>query len=371
LTELQSDRNQTEETLKADLNVSKGENSKLSEALKRVEADLYSQISELKKEKEEAVEKLKRAHDDVLSKLSDARYVKETLAEQNDNLCERLDEMTKQKEKAEEKKNKIYKSLKESEDMMRTEMKEIRSAMELAMSKKNKDLDRERQLSLATTKKYEAKIEELETELKERNSYNSRSENMKLRKQINALEEKIRNNLEKTNERNFDSYEDDDSNKSYIVLWRSEREQRIKAEEFAAAMAARAKSGFEERDERIVNLRMKVSRLESEKDYKSKHLTHDTNPLLTNGDHELMLALRERDAAIDEAKRFRAIARKLNDHLSQVDHELIEHGTTIPDDFDSQKKDRTLTYIKTRVIEGKSTPDTSAFYKTPGRQEEI
>lgn len=56
-----------------------------------------------------------------------------------------------------------------------------------------------------------------------------------------------------------------------------EREGRIKAEEFAAAMAARAKAGFEDRNEEIVGLGMKVSSLESEKE---------------NFDHQRQLTLR-------------------------------------------------------------------------------
>eukprot|EP01083_Nonionella_stella_P107859 312917_1 len=105
-----------------------------------------------------------------------------------------------------------------------------------------------------------------------------------LRKKIAELEEQNQRNFD-FDQRNFDLDDEDygdrlEGSKGYIILWRTEKEQRIKAEEFAAAMAARAKAGFEERDERIINLRMKVSNLETEKENILRLPSSAPSPLL-------------------------------------------------------------------------------------------
>ena len=84
--------------------------------------------------------------------------INEDLNKESKDLLIDLENSTKQKEKAEEKKNKMFASLKRSEEKMRTELKEIQAAMESAMSRKSKEVARERE----TIANLESRIVQLE-----------------------------------------------------------------------------------------------------------------------------------------------------------------------------------------------------------------
>ena len=159
--------------------------------------------------------------------------------------------------------------MKNSEEKMRAEMKEIHTAMEAAMANKNKELARERKTSSTSIKKLESRILELELDSNDIDKSEVNNENIQLRRQIARLEEYYKRKIYETQQRNFDLDHDDhletaEGAKHYTILWRAEKDKRLKAEEFAAAMAARAKAGFEDRDEKILHLRMRISNLETE-----------------------------------------------------------------------------------------------------------
>ena len=91
-------------------------------------------------------------------------------------------------------------------------------------------------------------------------------------------------------------------------------------------MAARAKAGFEDRNEEIVGLRMKVSSLESEKENfdHQRQLTLTGSASLQNPT-DLLLALQERNEALEEAQRYKSIANQLNEKVVMMD-EMIGAG---------------------------------------------
>jgi hypothetical protein len=137
-----------------------------------------------------------------------------------------------------------------------------------------------------------------------------KSENEKLRRRIRILEHSESKRSEPNDNLCILARRDDEANINYYNLLKIEKDKRIKAEEFAAAMAARAKAGIEERNEEIVKLRLKISSLEFKKD--------DINvPMLTNGGmNSSDLILQERNDALKEAKRYKDIARKLSRQVS-------------------------------------------------------
>ena len=286
LSEIKSHHESTEERAKIELNKSKVLNANLEKALTNAENNFASQIYTLRTEKDQIIEDRDSECDGLRNKLSDLRMVNESLINQNNKMLKKLQTAANKLENADKKKNQLYDSLKESERKMRSEMREIQVAMESAISKKNKELVHEKAYSTTIIEELETKINELQHKVIHNQSFSD--ENNHLKRRIAHLEAYIDLGQYDTDSRVFDR---SDTNGHYVILWRSEKEQRIKAEEFAAAMAARAKAGFEDRDDTILQLRMKMSKLEVENSRLSK-LPHSTALLLSNSDqHDHSLEL--------------------------------------------------------------------------------
>jgi len=354
--ESRSSYDKMKSTMEAELENRNSINTELRESLEKTKKEFSSRILNLLEEKGKIVQDADGKYDELESKISDLRLLNQSLTEQNGALHKKLDATVIRKEQLEEKRKKLHDSMKGTEATMRSELNELKSAMESLMSQKKEFAD-DKNSAKATIIKLEATIEQLECEIAERENEREvggidedlmtdlRDENKKLKRRIIMLEERQhqrqpRNNLNADmngpTEVHGDRVDGSTGGDTYVILWRTEKEQRLKAEEFAAAMAARAKAGFEDRDEKIIALRMKVSNLEAEKEnivrYKNASSSPSNavvNPMLTNdgGDEDLTLALRERDDARQEAKRFRSIARKLNRQLQvkEIDRKSIEY----------------------------------------------
>jgi len=105
-------------------------------------------------------------------------------------------------------------------------------------------------------------------------------------------------------------------------LLRMERDLRCKAEEIAAALAARAKSGFEKKDEEIAQLRMRLSSLTGGKEIGVRNSLNSGLDYLEDV-HDLSLTdmKRERDEARNEAQEYKALAEDLHRVLYEQEHQ--------------------------------------------------
>lgn len=229
-----------------------------------------------------------------------------------------------------------------NEEYMRSEVSELKKAMDQRISRmEEKKALSEQKLQKALEEEKAAaakKIADLQEALREQKDAESnreedrdeekdllseiRAENLKLREKISKLEML----KPRSSPREVDGIHGEEE---FYRLLEQERAHRIKAEEFAAAMAARAKAGFEERNEKIVKLKMKLNLATNAKRAEYIGLLSDGTDVPVYGElhDELAMVLRERDEARAEAKKYRTITTRMHQQItdtSEVDHRL-EH----------------------------------------------
>jgi len=350
---------ETAKAIQAELVQSKETNVNLAESLRHKTEELETRVNEIE-EKDLDVKELSKKYDDISARISDLSIINESLQSESAALREGILKEKNQKDRM-YKKNKALKStMRVNEEQMRTQMKELEATMKSTLtkieSKHSRIVEEEKSSSKLTVtnlqseiesyllkiSRLEAAVQELQHQASRAGNINSadrrrkastqeevesiRNENSRLRKRLQSIEDK-QFSLRWRSTNIGDGADGVDGNQSHTVEWRIEKDRRIKAEEFAAAMAARAKAGFEEKNEEIVKLRLRVSNLELEKE----NISTNRNLLLTNeslyrsdGDNITNLALQERDEAMEEARRYRSIARKLNDQVMAMNQQMIE-----------------------------------------------
>jgi predicted nucleic acid-binding Zn-ribbon protein len=341
----------------------------VSEMLQRTKEDLTTRINELEEDKRCGETTTQKRLEELSTRISDLSTMKESLQSENMALMVKIQEDKQSTEQLFKKNKQLKMALSGNEKKIREEMKELEFVMNTTItkieSKQKQSIEEERvKISLSIDKledendTYKIKITQLESIIRrlERQSSMgirghseggaSREEADALRNENDRLQKRI-SNLEKQNSSFSSTTEEyhhhhggspgrgDRSPRTggsgsdyYIIEYRLEKERRIKAEEFAAAMAARAKAGFEERNEDIVGLRMKVSSLEADKE----NFDHQQQLMLPGSatlqnPTELVLAMQERDEAVDEANRYKSIANKLNEQVITM-NQMIEDGET-------------------------------------------
>jgi len=333
-----------------------------TETLQRAKEDLKARILELEDDKRSRGTATKKRVEELSTRISDLSIMKETLQSENVSLMEKVQEEKQSREKILKKNKQLKTALCDNETKVRNEMNELEFTMNSSItkieSKRKKAIEEEKaKMSLALDKledendSYRIKITQLESAVRRlerqssmgirgRANNDSQEEADKLRNENERLMRRIRILETTESSKSFSNTEeqrtyrgtpgrgdkrrgtpgspggDGNGNDYYIVEYRLERERRIKAEEFAAAMAARAKAGFEDRNEEIVGLRMKMSSLESEKE----NFDHQRQLMLTGtassqNPTDLLLALQERNEALEEAQRYKSIANQLNEKV--------------------------------------------------------
>ena len=345
-----------------------------TETLQRAKEDLKARILELEDDKRSRSTTTKKRFEELSTRISDLSIMKENLQSENVSLIEKVREEKQSCEKILKKNKQLKTALSENETKVRNEMNELEFTMNSSISKielkRKKAIEEEKaKMSLTLDKledendSYKIKITQLESAIRRlerqssmgirgRANIDSQEEADRLRNENERLTRRIRilettesstsylNTEEHRTYRGTPGLGDrrpgtpgspggdgpGNGNVYYIVEYRLERERRIKAEEFAAAMAARAKAGFEDRNEEIVGLRMKVSSLESEKENfdHQRQLTLTSSASLQNPTN-LLLALQERNEALEEAQTYKSIANELNEKVVMMD-EMIGAG---------------------------------------------
>jgi chromosome segregation ATPase len=342
----------------------------LSKSFQQTINDLQYRIQELENEKRSNNDITDKKLEDLSERISELSIIKEALQDENALLKEKIMEEKSSREQIDRKNKALKTALYENERQVREEMRELESTMHMTISKietkRKKAVEEERNKLSSTLDKlesendvYKIKIVQLESTIRHLESRLSveqslqgngdnaigdnssfddlKRENDELRSQLHLLQQqqqqqqhsppKDRSSYSTPNHHHHQgrNHSDDTTHSHYYSMeYHLEKERRIKAEEFAAAMAARAKAGFEERNQEILALRVKVSTLESEKEIFRKQQT-----LLLEGDTlqnqtalsrpaALTLAIQQRDEALEEAKRYRSIAKKLNSHVQYL-----------------------------------------------------
>jgi chromosome segregation ATPase len=313
-------------------------NSELKLALKQKEKEAYGKISELRDEYEVRIQSLSRKEKTHSSRISDLSLVNDTLQNEGATLREKVAHEKSENEKLKQMNRVLKNSMRDNDEQLRNQIKDLETMMNLHMSKletKRKKLVEEERSKFKEeinrmeeeNEQYRMKVIKLESTIRKLSQrvedgyridnrsmsgdYDDiKTENEKLRRRIRILEHSESKRSQSNDHLGVLVRADDEANVNYYSLLKIEKEKRIKAEEFAAAMAARAKAGIEERNEEIMQLRMKVSSLESRNDSLNV-------PMLTDGSmNPSDIILQERNDALKEAKRYEDIARKLSRHVS-------------------------------------------------------
>ncbi len=360
--ELASARNE-KDTFEKDaeeaLEESRAANTDLLNTLTRTKEDLKARIRELEKEKHEHDNVTDQKLESLSERISDLSIVRETLQNENTLLMRKIEEQEKSYVNLEKKNKLLRTAMSDNEKQLRDQMNELESTMHLTISKieskRKKTVVEERSKYKATVERledesdgYKVKIAQLEGTIRqlERKVANSASENIdhpqhdefrRLREENERLRSRIETHehsesshrfserRQQTPTRNSSPYrtQSDDGSNYYSNIYKSERDRRLKAEEFAAAMAARAKAGFEKKNEEIVGLKMQINTLEAEKE----NVENQQQLRLRNGgsighSETLSLAIQERDEAIEEARKYRSIANKLNQQVITMGRQI-------------------------------------------------
>jgi chromosome segregation ATPase len=361
-----SDKDKVEKAAEESLEESRAANTDLLDTLTRTKEDLKAKIRELEEEKNQHDIVTDSKLESLSMRISDLSIVKETLQSENTSLMQTIDEEKKSSEKL-AKKNKLLRSaMSDNEKQLRDQMNELGSTMHLTISKieskRKKAIVEEREHSKIAIEKledenddYKIKIARLESAVRQlerhitsdvsgndsnvdnaqnESTNNLREENDRLRRRIETFEHTQSSSYTFSERRRGTPGHSDspvtpigtqvgDGNKYYSNIYRSERDRRLKAEEFAAAMAARAKAGFEKKNEEIVGLQMHITTLEAEKE---NIQNHQQRLMLVDGGNgnsgTLALTMQERDEALEEARKYRSIAKKLNRQVITMGQQL-------------------------------------------------
>jgi myosin heavy subunit len=294
-------------------------NSELRLALKEKEKEAYGKISELRDEYEVRIQSLSHKEKTLSSRISDLSLVNDTLQNEGATLREKVAHEKSENEKLKQM-NRVLKNSMRDNDELETKRKKLVEEERSKFKEEINRMEEENEQYRMKMIKLESTVRKLSQRVEDRYEIDNRSisgdyddiktENEKLRRRIRILEHSESKRSQANDHLGVLVRTDDEANVNYYSLLKIEKEKRIKAEEFAAAMAARAKAGIEERNEEIMQLRMKVSSLEFRND--SIHV-----PLLTDGSmNPSDIILQERNDALKEAKRYEGIARKLSRHVS-------------------------------------------------------
>ena len=330
-------------------------NADLKQALKKKEKEVDGKLTELEEKYEARILSLSDKEKVLSSRISDLALVNETLRNESATLQEKVAQEKVENAKLKQMNKVLKNSMQDNDEQLRNQIKELELMMNLHMSKletrRKKSVEEERSKVRDEISKieqendeYKMKVIKLESTIRKLTQrihdghelevksipegYDDiKAENERLRRRIRILEHS-ESKRSQTNE-NYGVLirSGDEDNINYNIAFQIEKDKRVKAEEFAAAMAARAKAGIEERNEEIMQLRMKISNLESRKD--SIQL-----PMLTDGSaNSPELLLQERNDALKEAKRYKDIARKLSRQVSLYEGRQIvtkspEHAGT-------------------------------------------
>jgi len=202
-------------------------------------------ISELNNEKKES-KKLKLE----LSHVTELNSSTQTL---NLKLHEKVQIALALKKKAETSSTNLKENIKKSELQISSEIKEIKYAFKKISSDKNaqKKMEEQNSKSILKILNLETKVSQLEKEA------NCRKEQDYSFQEIGQQNVSTGVNLREEFEGSMPHTENSSG-------FQSERVARIKAEEFAAAMAARAKAGFDIKNKEIVKLRIELACLQSQ-----------------------------------------------------------------------------------------------------------
>mmetsp|Transcript_3099 Transcript_3099/g.5772 ORF Transcript_3099/g.5772 Transcript_3099/m.5772 type:complete len:2233 (+) Transcript_3099:3690-10388(+) len=383
VSKLRQEKDDMKKTMEQELKDSKAINLGLSETVQQTKNELQFRIQELEHEKISNHDATNKKLQELSERISELSIMKEALKDENSFLKEKVLEEKASREQIDRKNKALKTALYENERQVREEMRELESTMKVTISKieskRRKAVEEERtRLSSILDRLesendgYKIKIAQLESTIRHLESRipaghsptrkddttgkddgavgdNSafddlKRENDELRSQLLLLQQQQQQ--QHSPHRKGHNMSGDDNlhshNHHFSMDYHLEKERRIKAEEFAAAMAARAKAGFEERNQEIIALKVKVSTLESEKENFQKQQT-----LLLEGDIQqnnnsalsrpaaLTLAIQQRDEALEEAKKYRSLAKKLNSQVQYLTYWVDNNGD---DDADGGRK---------------------------------
>ena len=376
LANVQNNLETSQKTADEALEESRAANADLLETLTRTKEDLKAKIRELEEEKNEHNATTDMRLESLSTRISDLSIVKETLQNENAALVRRLEEEKESYEKLANKNKELRSAMSDNEKQLRDQMNELESTMHLTLSKveskRKKTVLEERKNFKAAIEKvedendgYKIKIAKMETTIRqlERQVHNTgnegsanpgynetattlREENDRLRRRIETLEEtshRYSSSRARDTPDRFTASQEDNGGDYYNSIYRSERDRRLKAEEFAAAMAARAKAGFEKKNEEIVGLKMQITAMEAEKE----NIQNQQHLMLSSGgrrdSRNLALAVQERNEALEEAKKYRLLANKLNQQVITMGHQLESfegNNFVIKDDIETETQER-------------------------------
>jgi len=349
-------------------------NSNLSQSLEHTRDTLNSKIHELQEDSKTNDDVADQKFQELSQRVSDLCVVTETLKHEKITLSEKLKEEKEYRERL-QRKNKLLKdALTDNDKKVREEMKELEFTMNSTISRleskrqKALEIEKEQMSNLLNeledeNETYKIRVTQLESSIRrlERQSkvrsnmsssgsVNSHSnpadfadlqmENERLKRRITRMEQRqpLGDNMSVGSGRSFRERERGHGRDEpyYYSELQSERARRIKAEEFAAAMAARAKAGMEKRNEEIIGLRMQVSTLENTKENydNQRQLLLGTAPSASRNNDQLRLLSEERDEAKQEANQYKAIAEKLNSQVIAM-HGVIENDVIENEDEES------------------------------------
>ena len=341
------------------LEESRAANVELSDALLHTKEELKAKIHQLEAERKQCNIDTDRKLDDLSSRISDLSIMKEALQTENVSLMQKVNEERMSNDQLIKRNKSLKSAISTNEQQLRNQMNDLEGTMQVTLSKietkRKKSILKERESSKGTIEQLERKndsfkvkitrldstIRQLERQISATNLSGNGSSSRVREEAMNSLQEEndiLRRRFERLEQQQSQSSHISSNdhqhqpgspthtpgggsrNYNYSIDFHHERDRRLKAEEFAAAMAARAKAGFEKRNEQIMGLRMRITSLEAEKEN-----LNNRQALLMDGNMNtgtLELAFKERDDAIEEARKYRSIAKKLNNQVLSMSHQL-------------------------------------------------
>jgi len=273
--------------------------SEFHEMKEFMDADIQAVRKELQEKDRQYQKEIEERDENLRALFKDQKYLKE----ENVKLSRKLKNEGNTRHRIEQHNKKLKDNMITTEEQMRSEMNELHSAMKMAISRIEKKksseihnltrlLEGEKGSDVQTEDCFEATIDKLE--------HNT--------VYTGNVEEDMKRRTNKTRQAQAETDGTTDHDQLYIA-WQKEKTDRLKAEEFAAVMAARAKAGIEQKNEKIVDLKMKLNLATNAKRAEHVKLLSDGSDIPVYGPmHETLTSAKQHpDNALVEDRKYNSI----------------------------------------------------------------